>query len=584
MAWRVLLFAILAPITAPAAAHSAPEPPSVNVRLSPDLGDALPAVRSAVDAMPNVRIAEPADYILTTKFEYPQTLISVDAEQAGRKTGQLDYQPLRVELGNLQLDDYEQPLRDLIAKTTAAKSLIERAGLGGNRPYDIETCIARYEHQPACNYTPGPSAPMKASLDAIPYVNSTVLVRNYAPAPRFVALFLVDPAFTVHRLDLRGHEHGEPVAARTSAETGMLSVPGNPNGKYWVLTFWSSRPFNGDSSGPDLPSADMTGSVAQHHQVEPPLGEMGGGEPVLDAMAPWMAELYSTIPYTEAEKAADALKPADQQEHLSERSDEELAHRCGGSLIAANLVLTAAHCVAMGKYEGDGMAKVLKERRIRLDTKFLGNGGTTFAVAGVAVPADYSPLTKQNDIALLLIKPDRDTYQMTVETLAVGRRPLTAGTRLITYGWGYTGPVPPGQSPLLDLARELQHNPDFLRFGRMAVMRQDKCRERMPLVASGMVCVVARDVVNGGESAHNVFTCRGDSGGPLVRTVLHKDELVGITSWSVGCGYKDFPSVFTDVTKYRSWIDAARQQLKPGAAIRVPQPAAGEANSASPHW
>ena len=82
-----------------------------------------------------------------------------------------------------------------------------------------------------------------------------------------------------------------------------------------------------------------------------------------------------------------------------------------------------------------------------------------------------------------------------------------------------------------------------------------------------MVCAVARR-----GARHNVFTCRGDSGGPLVRMTGKREELIGVTSWSMGCGYKDFPSVFTDVTKYRAWIQAARRQLAPGSAIRVPLP------------
>jgi secreted trypsin-like serine protease len=82
-----------------------------------------------------------------------------------------------------------------------------------------------------------------------------------------------------------------------------------------------------------------------------------------------------------------------------------------------------------------------------------------------------------------------------------------------------------------------------------------------------MICTFRRQ-----GSAHSVFTCIGDSGGPLVRIVGRHEELVGITSWSKGCGYKDYPDVYTDVTKYRAWIEAARGQLKSRTAIRVPLP------------
>jgi secreted trypsin-like serine protease len=80
-----------------------------------------------------------------------------------------------------------------------------------------------------------------------------------------------------------------------------------------------------------------------------------------------------------------------------------------------------------------------------------------------------------------------------------------------------------------------------------------------------------------------VFSCRGDSGGPLVRNFGRRDELVGVTSWSMGCGHDGFPSVYTDVTKFARWIDAARRQLKSGAAIAVDDPAAPDRRTVRRH-
>ena len=45
--------------------------------------------------------------------------------------------------------------------------------------------------------------------------------------------------------------------------------------------------------------------------------------------------------------------------------------------------------------------------------------------------------------------------------------------------------------------------------------------------------------------------CQGDSGGP----VLLNDEIVGATSWGIGCAYPNYPGVYTDVAMFRNWID-----------------------------
>lgn len=44
--------------------------------------------------------------------------------------------------------------------------------------------------------------------------------------------------------------------------------------------------------------------------------------------------------------------------------------------------------------------------------------------------------------------------------------------------------------------------------------------------------------------------CVGDSGGPLFCNNL----LVGIVSWGIGCGKKNYPGVYTDVYFYRGFI------------------------------
>src|SRR4030095_15577897 len=66
---------------APLRAQALPPSPHVNLRLNPDLCEAMTEIRAALLGQKAVRIAEPADYELTTKKDFPLTLIAVDARQ-----------------------------------------------------------------------------------------------------------------------------------------------------------------------------------------------------------------------------------------------------------------------------------------------------------------------------------------------------------------------------------------------------------------------------------------------------------------------------------------------------------------------
>jgi secreted trypsin-like serine protease len=63
-----------------------------------------------------------------------------------------------------------------------------------------------------------------------------------------------------------------------------------------------------------------------------------------------------------------------------------------------------------------------------------------------------------------------------------------------------------------------------------------------------MLC--AGDLSNGGEDS-----CQGDSGGPLFVPDGGSGWVqVGIVSFGIGCGRRDFPGVYTRVARYQNWI------------------------------
>ena len=115
------------------------------------------------------------------------------------------------------------------------------------------------------------------------------------------------------------------------------------------------------------------------------------------------------------------------------------------------------------------------------------------------------------------------------------------GTKTTTLGWGTTKNGRQSKvKQQLDLT--LQSN-------AYCQMRHDKVsRGQDSEITPAMICAGGQD----GEDA-----CYGDSGGPLVvydpQTRL--PTLVGVVSWSQGCGKPRLPGVYARVDQVLEWIE-----------------------------
>ncbi|XP_004443949.1 PREDICTED: putative serine protease 41, partial [Ceratotherium simum simum] len=65
---------------------------------------------------------------------------------------------------------------------------------------------------------------------------------------------------------------------------------------------------------------------------------------------------------------------------------------------------------------------------------------------------------------------------------------------------------------------------------------------------------IREDMICAGAEEGGIDSCKGDSGGPLT---CEKNGLwiqVGIVSGGVGCGRPNQPGIYTNVSRYFSWI------------------------------
>ncbi|MFL1901530.1 trypsin-like serine protease [Streptomyces tauricus] len=242
---------------------------------------------------------------------------------------------------------------------------------------------------------------------------------------------------------------------------------------------------------------------------------IGGGETTI-AGAPWMVQLGYYEPTT-----GDG-------------------YFCGGTLVAPNKVLTAAHCVAGLDWVGNG---AVLAGTTDLDDY---TNGTPAGVFRQWTHPRYNADTTQNDIAVLTL----DRPLVGVPTLRLAASDDSAlyktGTTGTVYGWGLTSGADDAT-----LSTKLKK-------ANLPLVADATCKSAMAsvldgdyFVAGSMAC--AGTPASGADEGTN-SPCNGDSGGPLVVG----GKIAGIVSWGVaGCTAKGAYPVFTKVSSY-TWAAQPR--------------------------
>ncbi|WP_328734742.1 S1 family peptidase [Streptomyces bobili] len=196
---------------------------------------------------------------------------------------------------------------------------------------------------------------------------------------------------------------------------------------------------------------------------------------------------------------------------------------CGGTLVSATKVVTAAHCMV-----GETTSSV---RVVGGRTYLNGTNGTVSRVSKIWIHPDYTDATNGDDVAVLTLSTSMPYTKASYVTSSQTSL-YAAGTTARVLGWGTTSAS--GSSS------------NQLRTATVPIVSNSSCASSYgsDFVASDMVCA--------GYTSGGVDTCQGDSGGPL----LIGGVLAGITSWGEGCAEAGYPGVYTRLTTFSSLVSA----------------------------
>lgn len=207
-------------------------------------------------------------------------------------------------------------------------------------------------------------------------------------------------------------------------------------------------------------------------------------------------------------------------------------HFCGGSILNADWIICAAHCVAGEDFNNPQDLQIVAGEH---DQSVEDGNEQRIAVDMIVSHEDYNSGTISNDISLLHLASSIQFGEFAAPIALPAQLQVSTGDSLIS-GWGT---LSSGATP------------DVLNKVTVPIITDAVCRSQygQDAVFDSMICA-------GLTGVGGIDSCQGDSGGPMVCNVGADQYLCGIVSWGRGCGLPNYAGVYTEVSYFVDWIAA----------------------------
>ncbi|KAG8435086.1 hypothetical protein GDO86_013154, partial [Hymenochirus boettgeri] len=208
---------------------------------------------------------------------------------------------------------------------------------------------------------------------------------------------------------------------------------------------------------------------------------------------------------------------------------------CGATLINNCWALTAAHCFKRFGKDTNRYSLRVGDYHTGVEDEL----ERELPLQKIVIHKAYQSNSNDNDIALVRVQGKEGhcfafSYHVLPICIPEKREKMINSKPCFISGWGDTG---------TSYSRTLLQ-------GSVSLLPKDACISRYKgKFTNRMICA--------GTLYEEKLTdsCQGDSGGPLMCQRSNGQwVVVGITSWGYGCGKKDYPGVYTKVSKFTPWI------------------------------